>query len=1224
MAMTAKTRPSIVYPPDLPISQAAEEIKEAILGHSVVIIAGETGSGKSTQLPKMCLDIGRGQQGLIGCTQPRRIAARSVARRVAEELGGVLGQRVGFQVRFREQLSASTQIKFMTDGILLSEIHRDRDLQRYDTLIIDEAHERSLNIDFLLGYLKTLILRRPELKVIITSATINTEKFSKHFTNAPIIQVEGRGYPVEVEYLPPTEGEPLPVLIKRALDRLTQIDPLGDVLVFLPGEREIFHVAKWLRRANLRHTEVLPLYARLPADAQDKIFNVGVGRRIVLATNVAETSLTVPGIRFVIDSGLARISRYTAHSRVLRLPIEPISQAACQQRSGRCGRVGPGVCIRLFDESDFVSRAPFTEPEIVRASLVGVILQMRSLNLGDPEHFPFIDQPPNRLLGEAWQTLYELGAVDEDKRLTQVGKTLARLPIDARFGRVLIEAKKRQVLDPILVLVASMSMSDVRDRPLDQQQSADLAHRAFLVPGSDFLTQLKIWDWWQQTRKENSTNQANNLAKKQFLAPNRLHEWSQLYNQLKDMAKDEGWLSSAQAKDFETEVHRSLLSGLLSMIGRLDDQGIYEGVRGHRFRIFPGSVLAKSQPAWVMAAERVDTGQTYARMVSSLNPEWLETQAGHLIKRRVFDPYWSRRTGRVLGYEQLSLHGLVVVAKRRTHYGPHDPKTAREIFIRHALAQGQINFDAKFIQHNEQLKNLLAQHEHKQRRRDLLASDEALVRFFDEQLPANIYTTKGFIQWYQSLSEEVAQRLLLDQASLLRDEATLSDQEAFPDAWVVGSEHCPLHYHFEPGHEADGVTLDCPLHLINQLDEARLEWLVPGLVEEKIASLISSLRKSQRRLLVPIKDYAKAALERLEEPSGSLIERLAIILSQLSGLTITGDDFNFDKVPAHLNMRIRVIDESGEVLGQSRDVGAMKARWGAKARAQFMARQANEWHQDGISRHQLKALPAEITTAGGHKAWPAWVAQGTKVGIRVFDDSDDAGLAHQEALVALCKDGLADKIKYLKKNVPLSHAAQVAWTTQESVDDLLEALIGQLLHELIEAQGGPSIKDPESLAICLQSIRPILVERYQGALKFLDQIIVRWHQCLVKANDLHYAAPRNIDDVLSQLQDLVYPSFLADIALDKLKDYERYLKAIEIRLQSLEFDPKKDWDKTQQISPYWSRYLAYLGEGHWYTPAVDRFRWALEEYRVQLFAQRLGTAQKVSTKRLDELWAEIA
>jgi len=522
--MSANSQPSFPIAADLPISEAADEIKQAILAHPVVIIAGETGSGKSTQLPKLCLEIDRGQEGLIGCTQPRRIAARSVAKRVAEELGTQIGQRVGFQVRFKEELSQSTQIKFMTDGILLSEIHHDRNLKRYDTLIIDEAHERSLNIDFLLGYLKTLSDRRPDLKIIITSATINTEKFSKHFAGAPVIQVEGRSHPVDIEYLPPIENEGLAAHVRRAIDRVSSIDPRGDVLVFLPGEREIFHLAKSLRRANLRHTEVLPLYARLPSEAQDKIFHTSTGRRIVLATNVAETSLTVPGIRFVIDSGLARISRYTAHSRVLRLPIEPVSQAASQQRAGRCGRVGPGVCIRLFDESDFIARNPFTEPEIVRASLVGVILQMRSLDLGDPEDFPFIDQPPNRLLGEAWQTLFELGAVDSDRQLTAYGKVLARLPIDARFGRMLIEASRRQVVEPVLVLVASMSIGDVKDRPLDQQQAADQAHKAFAVPGSDFLTQLNIWDWWQETKKNHSTSQANKLAKAEFLAPNRLHD----------------------------------------------------------------------------------------------------------------------------------------------------------------------------------------------------------------------------------------------------------------------------------------------------------------------------------------------------------------------------------------------------------------------------------------------------------------------------------------------------------------------------------------------------------------------------------------------------------------------------------------------------------------------------------------------------------------------------
>ncbi len=1225
--------PSIgVADTDLPIAHAAEDIKRAIESHQVVIVAGETGSGKSTQLPKICLELGRGQEGRIGCTQPRRIAARSVARRVAEELGSEIGQVVGFQVRFVDRSSSATRVKFMTDGILLAEIHSDRDLKAYDTLIIDEAHERSLNIDFLLGYLKRLLQRRDDLKVIITSATINTDKFSEHFTDAPIIQVEGRSYPVEIEYQPPNESEELSQQVKRAIDRLSRLDPMGDILVFLPGEREIFHLAKYLRKANLKHTEILPLYARLPAKHQDQIFKTGTGRRVVLATNVAETSLTVPGIRFVIDSGLARISRYTAHSRVLRLPIEPISQAACQQRAGRCGRVGPGVCVRLFDEADFLTRKAYTEPEIQRASLVGVILQMRSLQLGEPESFPFLDQPPARLLGEAWQTLFELQAVDEDRRLTQIGKTLARLPMDARFGRMLIEANRRGVLDYLLVLVAALSIGDVRDRPMDQQQAADQAHGEFVVPGSDFLTQLNLWSWWQGVRKELTTSQANKKAREAFLAPNRLYEWSQLYQQLKDIAKQERWKLTGKSNPVElteaeaTGVHQALLSGLLAMVGRLDEQGIYEGVRGHRFRIFPGSVLAKSQPNWVMSAERVDTGQTYARMVASLKPEWLEQLAKHLIKRRVFDPYWSRRTGRVLGFEQLSLHGLVIVPKRRVHYGPHDPKTARDVFIHHALALGEINFSADFLKQNEALKALLAEHEHKQRRRDLLASDEAVASFFDGILPQEIYTTKAFMRWHEGLDETAKKDLLLNQATLLRDESGLASDMAFPDHWQLGDEVYRLNYRFDPGSEDDGITLDCPLHLVNQLDPERLEWLVPGMIEDKVIALISSLQKSKRRLLVPIKDYAKAALESLghqDDRQGSLLDKLAEALSRMSGLDINPEDFNLDKLPPHLFMRIRVLGEGNEELGFGRDLSALRAQYGRRARDEFMARQASQWQRDNLALQDLESLPTQITTAGGHQAWPCWVAQGHRVGIRLFDAAEDAAHWHEEGLLTLCREAISDKIKYLRKNAGLSHAAQVAWTTQEPIDQLIQMTIDQLIRVVIREQGGWEIRTKEAVERCILGLRQHLIERYQVIEQRLDRVIVLWRRCLTQAKDLHFAAPKNINDVLGQLQDLIYPGFIKDIELDRLRDYERYLKAIDVRLESLELDPKKDWDRQQQVTPYWERYLAHLGGGHWYTEALDDYRWAIEEYRVQLFAQAQGTAQKVSPKRLEALWARV-
>ena len=1221
--MSLQSKSQAVAEMDLPIAEVSEDIKQAICDHPVVIVAGETGSGKSTQLPKLCLELGRGEAGMIGCTQPRRIAARSVARRVSEELGQDLGQAVGFQVRFMDQLSEQTRVKFMTDGVLLSEIHQDRDLARYDTLIIDEAHERSLNIDFLLGYLKNLLPRRPELKLIITSATINTEKFAQHFKTAPIIEVEGRTYPVDVEYQPPQEAEGVADQVKRAIDRVSAIDPRGDILVFLPGEREIFHITKRLRRASYRHTEILPLYARLPAHHQDKIFSTGVGRRIVLSTNVAETSLTVPGIRFVVDSGLARISRYTAHSRVLRLPIEPISQAACAQRAGRCGRVGPGTCIRLFDESDFIARPEYTEPEIQRASLVGVILQMRALGLGNPEDFPFLDRPPNRLLGEAWQTLAELQAVDDERSLTKIGETLARLPVDARFGRMMMEAQRLGVVHEVLVLVAGMSIGDVRDRPMDEQQAADQAHAEFVVPGSDFLTLLKLWQWWQVTRRAHSTNQANKKARESYLIPNKLHEWSQLFTQLKQMAQREGWAVQEISVDASDAIHRALLSGLLAMVGRLDEQGIYEGVRGHRFRIFPGSVLARSQPAWIMSAERVETGQTYARMVAKINSDWLEASAEHLLKRRVFDPYWSRRQGRVLGFEQLSLHGLVIVPKRRVHYGPFDPSTARSLFIRHALVQGEIDLKAEFIKHNQALKAILSEQESKQRRRDLLASDDALTAFFDRLLPNNIYTTQAFSKWYRGLDEATRQQWLLDQATLLRDDAALPSEEAFPNKLKIDGHSYQLHYAFDPSVEADGVTLDCPLHLLNQLDPQKLEWMVPGLLEEKVAALIASLRKSQRRLLVPVKEYAHAAVESLEYKNAGLLSQLSEVLSKLAGLEINEVDFNIEKVPPHLMMRVRVLNGPKEVLGESRDLGRLKQRHEEEARRQFMSRQASQWQQDGLIRSTLSPLPEEVTTDGGHTAWPAWVEQGQKVGVRLFDTHDQAALTHELALLSLCRIELQDKVKYLRKNNGLSHATQVVWSLQEPVQTLVDAVIDQLILEFIRSAGGWAIRDRAGVDACLVRLRQELLPQYQAVIEFLDEVLVLWHGCTTRAGDLLVAVPKNVEDIQSQLEDLIYPGFVADIESHRLKDYKRYLQALQVRMDGLENDPKRDWDRQQQVAPFWSQYLDHLAQGAWYTPALDEYRWALEEYRVQLFAQNLGTQTKVSPKRLAALWANV-
>jgi ATP-dependent helicase HrpA len=1214
-------RPDTGEPPDLPISAHAETIVEAIRDHQVVIVAGETGSGKSTQLPKLCLKAGRGVRGLIGCTQPRRIAARSVARRVAEELGSELGQTVGFQVRFTDRVSADSYIKFMTDGILLAEVHRDRLLDGYDTLIIDEAHERSLNIDFLLGYLKRLTKRRPDLKIIITSATIDTARFAEHFDDAPVITVEGRGYPVEVRYQEPVEGEDLPQQVRRAVDTVSRIDSRGDILVFLPGEREIFQVSRALKRANLSHTEVLPLYARLPAGQQDRIFKTGTGRRIVLATNVAETSLTVPGIRFVIDSGLARISRYAAHSRVLRLPVEPVSQASCNQRAGRCGRVGPGTCIRLFDETDFEARPEFTEPEIQRAGLVGVLLEMLALGLGDPEDFPFVDAPPRRLIGEAWQSLVELQAVDEDRRISKLGRRLARLPVDARHGRMLIEAAERGALAEALVLIAALSIADVRDRPLDQQQAADQAHRQFVVPGSDFLTLLKLWQWWQETRAELSRSKADRTARVQFLAPQRLHEWGQLHGQLKQIAREEGWkvgkLGSAEAE----EIHCSLLAGLLAMIGQHQEKGEYQGARGHKFRIFPGSVLAGRNPGWIMAAELVETARPYARMVAPVKPEWLEQQGSHLLKRRVFDPHWDRRSGRVMGYEQVSLHGLVLVEKRRVHYGPHDPLTARAVFIRHALVRGEIHSKSEFLKKNEALKQELAAHEHKRRRRDVLAAEGELEAFFDERIPENIHTLKAFARWYDRLAADGKARLLYDRATLLRDEAALAGEEAFPEILRLGSERFRLHYHFDPASERDGVTLDCPLHLLNQLDPGRLEWLVPGLLEEKVTALIASLPKAKRRSLVPAADYARAALESLGEASGSLRERLAVELSRMSGMQIGAGAFNLDKLPRHLHFLLRIRGEGGKVLGEGRDVQALIERFSGRARREFMDRQAGQWQRDGLGPDDFPELPKIITTRGGHKAWPALVAQDDAAGVRLFDTPEEAQRAHHDGVAVLLRKALKDKWKYLAREHGLSREAQLAWTRVEDVSALAETLRNLALRSFLDDAW--AVRDAETFGGLTTVVRRELIGRYQPAAALLDECLRRWHALSMQLDSLVEAAPKAIADMRSQLDDLMYASFPDDIDCERLAHYPRYLHAMEQRLDALERDPVRDEQRMRQVQPWWDRYLDHLAEGGWYTPELDRYRWLIEEYRVQVFAQGLGTAEKVSKHRLDERWSDV-
>ena len=1211
------------YETDLPISARADDIIGAIRDHQVVIIAGETGSGKSTQLPKMALAAGRGVRGLIGCTQPRRIAARSVAKRVAEELETDLGDAVGFQVRFSDRTSENSYVKFMTDGILLAEIHSDRRLNRYDTLIIDEAHERSLNIDFLLGYVKQLLARRSDLKVIITSATIDTASFSRHFSEAPVIDVEGRGYPVSVEYQASNEGEALAQQVQRAVARASRIEAGGDILVFLPGEREIFLVSKALKKAALPHTEVLPLYARLPSGAQDRIFSSHTGRRIVLATNVAETSLTVPGIRFVIDSGLARISRYATHSKVLRLPVEPVSQASCNQRAGRCGRVGPGTCIRLFSEPDFLSRPEYTEPEIQRSGLVGVVLEMLALDLGGPEDFPFIDAPPTRLVNEAWNTLVELQAVDDQRKLTPLGRTLAGLPVDARHGRMMIEAAERDALAEVIVLVAAMSINDPRERPIDHQQAADEAHAEFSVPGSDFLGLLKLWHWWQETRRENSRNQADKQARSRFLNALRLHEWGQLVAQLREIAKEAGWRTGKvrPLDDGVAEpVHRSLLAGLLAQVGQHLEQGEYSGARGHSFRIFPGSAQARARSRWIMAAELVETSRPFARTVAAIQPGWLEQQAKHLIRQSVFDPQWDKRSGRVMSFIRVTLFGLTLVEKRRVHYGPHAPIEAREIFIRHALVRGEMNHRARFLQQNAALRRELATHEHKKRSRDVLADEDRLIEFFDERLPKKVFTVKAFARWFESLADGEQDRLLYDRATLLRPEAETSGEE-FPDRLGIDHESFKLAYRFEPAHPADGVSVICPLHLLNRLDPERMEWLVPGLIDEKVKALIGCLPKSKRRSFVPLADYAQAALESMTFGKGSLHQRLAEELSRIGGLEITPDDFQTERLSAHLRFNIRVKGEDGRILTESREVEALQEDLGERARRDFMARQAEDWQRDGLKSFDGIELPEHVTTRTGHSAWPALIDQQDAAGLRLFDDQDEAHAAHDGGVHRLLMIALADKRRYIARAHRLSAPAALAWTRVGDVAGLESALAGRVIHD----RTGDSwpVRDATAFAALESRLRATLVEDCASAIEQLDRVVQRWHQVSRRLAEVGPAQPSAQADIETQLDDLIYIDFIADVAIDRLGDYARYLDAIDQRLDALEIDPRRDVQRQAEVEPWWQRYLDYLTERGVYSAELDAYRWLLEEYRVQVFAQQLGTRVKVSPKRLQAAWRAV-
>ena len=1208
--------PAPTYDDALPITAHRQELVRAIREHPVIVVAGETGSGKTTQLPKLCLEAGRGEEGLIGCTQPRRIAARSVAERVAEELNVPLGGPVGYQVRFTDRTDPRTRVKFMTDGILLAETQGDPRLDAYDTLIIDEAHERSLNIDFLLGYLKRLLPRRPGLRVIITSATIDTVRFARHFNDAPVIEVSGRGYPVEVRYRPLEENDgDQNQAIVDAVTELGRVDRGGDVLVFLSGERDIREAGAALKKAQLRHTETLPLYGRLSAAEQHRVFHPGTERRVVLATNVAETSLTVPRIRFVVDTGLARISRYSPRAKIQRLPIEPVSRASAEQRKGRCGRLGPGVCVRLYSEEDFESRPAFTEPEIQRTNLASVILRMRVLGLGEVEDFPFLDPPSARLVNDGYQLLFELGALDASRRLTDIGRCLARLPVDPRLGRMILAGGELGCLEPVLTLTALLSIQDPRERPVDAREAADAAHAEWLEPDSDFAGWLKLWDAWRRASQQRGSSAMKRWCRDRFLAHMRMREWREIRHQLAGLAR-ELRLPGGGTADGET-LHRALLAGLATNVGRREEGSEYEAPRQRRFLIHPGSALAGKPPPWVMSAALVETTRVFARDNARVRPEWIEQAAAHLVQRQYFDPHYERRGARVYAFEQVSLYGLVLTEKRRVHYGPHAPREARALFIRHALARGEYDTDAPFMTHNLALMEEIRELEHKQRRHDVLESESVLCRFFEERLPDNVSTGKAFERWRRKAEADDPRLLFLDRDALMRHQAVDVTAERFPERLESGGAELPLSYHFEPGSPDDGVTVSVPLHALNTLDGDRLEWLVPGLIREKLEALLRGLPKSVRRHFVPVPDYVQALLESLPYGEGDLLRRVASELGRMSGISLDAAQLAAVPLDDHLRMNIAVLDEDDGVLSSARDLALLREEFGVRASRSFSRRAQPGWHRDGLRDWQVGELPETITLDDGTLAWPALCDQGDVAALRLYEDEREAARNHHAGLRRLLAIALGERVKMLRRKSPVTERMCLQYAAVDGCAQLREDLLVAVLDRML-GDDPSRIRDEAAFRRLVEQSGPELFSRAQQLALLLGEVLERYSKLARRLEDIAEKWPAAAEDLALQLAWLVWPGFLRDVTRQRLEHYPRYLEAVAWRLKDLENDPGADERRRRQIEPYWEAYQRAVERHGWPgSDSMERFRWLLEEYRVSVFAQRLGTSEPVSPKRLD-------
>ncbi len=1230
--------PKPEFPAQLPISQRWEEIAGAIQKHQVIVLCGETGSGKSTQLPKICLALGRGVAGRIGHTQPRRIAARSLASRVSQELGTEPGTAVGYKVRFHDRVQAATHVKLMTDGILLAEIQQDRFLDEYDTLIIDEAHERSLNIDFLLGYLQQLLPRRPDLKLIITSATIDPQRFSRHFADAPVIEVSGRTYPVDVRYRPPEDeslgerDETLQQAIVAAVDELGR-EGRGDILVFLSGEREIRETAETLRKHRLPATEVLPLFARLGPEEQARIFQSHGARRIVLATNVAETSLTVPGIRYVIDAGFARISRYSHRSKVQRLPVERISRASADQRKGRCGRVADGICIRLYSEDSFESRREFTEPEILRTSLAAVILQMKVLGFGEIERFPFVEPPDSRLISDGYRLLGELGAVDEQRQVTPLGRQLARLPVDPRIGRMLLAAARSNCLNEVLVIAAALSVQDPRERPLEKQQAADEIHASFNHEQSDFLGFCNLWRFLEEQRRHLSRNQFRKLCQRHFLSWNRVLEWHDTQHQLRGLLHEQGHKENTGEADYDS-IHQALLSGLLSHIGLKDERREYQGARGGRFWIHPGSAQFEAAPKWIMAAERVQTTKDYGRIVARIQPEWIERAGAHLIKRGYSEPHWQSKRGQVAAYESISLYGLVIIPRRRVNYGPINPAESREVFIRSALLERDFETRAPFYRHNRELIEYVEHLEAKSRRRDILVDDEAILAFYQQRIPPGIYSGPALEKWLRKAEKTQPKLLHMQISDVMRQGSSEVAHSAFPDALQVGGAELPLEYHFDPGHGEDGVTLMVPLALINQVPVERCEWLVPGLLQELLIALLRGLPKQMRKSFVPIPDTAQGLMKRLQPSDRPLIQGLGQALKELTGVHVPEDAWDLSAVPKHLRMRFRIVDEQGRELDGGRDFTELRHKYGGKARRQFAQLPGSGLEREGITRWDFGELPETVILERGGirmQGHPALVDRSEHVDLRVLDSAEAAARANRAGLRRLLTLNMPQDIRYLRKNLPGLNAMRLQYAkaphrSGNESGDIVSELVALILDRAFFLDR-PRIDSAEAFEQRIAECKGDLMSMAAEVCKLAGSILAAYQRLRKQVDGLNQInwLP-SVQDIKAQMEGLLYKGFLADTPYDHLQDYPRYLQALETRVQRLPTGARRDRQRLQEMTELnrdWQSRSTSAQEAGREDPRLHEIRWMLEELRISLFAQPQPTAYPISVKRIGKRWKEL-